>query len=67
MKKLRTEYKVLVALCIIVTIMGGWHLIYISALQSLVITIIALAWFVAIDTPYHDKYIIENDPDFRNR
>jgi len=67
MKKLRTEYKVLVALCVLVTIMGGWHLIYVSALQSLVITIITAAWFVAIDTPNHDKYIIENDTDFRDR
>lgn len=66
MKKLRTEYKVLLALCLLVTIMGVWHLIFINAIQSLIITVMAVAWFIAIDTPHHDKYIIENDTNFRD-
>tara|TARA_R110002167_G_scaffold305024_1_gene509227 strand:- start:187 stop:327 length:141 start_codon:yes stop_codon:yes gene_type:complete len=46
--------------------MGVWHLIFINAIQSLIITVMAVAWFIAIDTPHHDKYIIENDTNFRD-
>ncbi len=67
MKKLTTEYKVLLALCVLVTIMGVCHLIFISSIESLVVTIMCITWFVAIDTPHHDKYVTENDTDFRDR
>ena len=49
-----------------VTVLGILLLIYTEAIQSLILAIMGVAWFIAIDTPEHDKYILEDGTDFRN-
>lgn len=66
MKKLRNEFKILLTLCFIVTVLGGLHLFFVDAIQSLIVTIVVIPWFIALNTPDHDKYIIPDDTDFRN-
>ena len=66
MRKLTLEYKILLILCCIVTILGALLLVYTEAIQSLILVIMGVAWFTAIDTPEHDKYILEDGTDFRD-